>query len=151
MSDLVAFLAVARRRSFTRAAAQLRRFPVGAQLHDPDNRGAAGGTPSDPHDPERLRNRSRRAPASTSAAHFDEIESEIAALGAMRDKPAGTIRITTIEHAAETILWPAFVSLLAGVSPTYNVEIISEVTASRTSSPIATMPACGWGSRSDKA
>ena len=38
--------------------------------------------------------------------HFDKIESEIAALSGMRDKPAGTVRITTVEHAAETILWP---------------------------------------------
>jgi DNA-binding transcriptional LysR family regulator len=56
---------------------------------------------------------------------FDEIESEIAALGAMRDKPAGTIRITTVEHAAETILWPTLAPLLAEY-PDINVEIISE-------------------------
>ena len=36
----------------------------------------------------------------------------LAALSELRDKPAGTIRITTGEHAAETILWPALARLL---------------------------------------
>jgi DNA-binding transcriptional LysR family regulator len=56
---------------------------------------------------------------------LDEIEGEIAALSAMRDKPAGTVRITTVEHAAETILWPALASLLTEY-PDINVEIINE-------------------------
>src|SRR5215212_4769802 len=43
----------------------------------------------------------------------------------MRDKPAGTIRITTVEHAAAIILWPALVPLLAEY-PDINVEIISD-------------------------
>ncbi len=54
--------------------------------------------------------------------HFD---SEISALSALRDKPAGTVRITTVEHAAETILWPAMAKLLAEY-PDVNVEIISD-------------------------
>jgi DNA-binding transcriptional LysR family regulator len=45
--------------------------------------------------------------------HFDGIEAELAALSELRDKPAGTIRITTGLHAAETILWPALAKLLA--------------------------------------
>ena len=57
--------------------------------------------------------------------HFDEIESEIAALSGMRDKPAGTVRITTVEHAAETILWPKLAPLLLDY-PDINIEIISE-------------------------
>ena len=56
---------------------------------------------------------------------FDEIESEIAALSAMRDKPAGNVRITTVEHAAETILWPKLAPLLCDY-PDINIEIISE-------------------------
>jgi DNA-binding transcriptional LysR family regulator len=56
---------------------------------------------------------------------FDEIDSEISALSALRDKPAGTVRITTVEHAAETILWPAMAKLLAEY-PDVNVEIISD-------------------------
>ena len=43
---------------------------------------------------------------------FEEIETELDALSELRDKPAGTIRITTGEHAADTILWPALAKLL---------------------------------------
>jgi DNA-binding transcriptional LysR family regulator len=43
----------------------------------------------------------------------------------LRDKPAGTIRITTVEHAAETILWPAMTRLLAE-NPDINIEIIND-------------------------
>jgi DNA-binding transcriptional LysR family regulator len=43
---------------------------------------------------------------------FDEIEAELAELSELRDKPAGTIRITSGEHAAEAILWPALAKLL---------------------------------------
>ena len=42
----------------------------------------------------------------TVGPRFEEIETELAALSALRDKPAGTVRITTAEHAANTILWP---------------------------------------------
>ena len=55
---------------------------------------------------------------------FDEIESEISALTVLRDKPAGTLRITTVEHAADTILWPKIAKLLAAY-PDINVEIVS--------------------------
>ena len=41
------------------------------------------------------------------APRFDEIEAELAGLSDLRDKPAGTIRITAGEHAADTVLWPA--------------------------------------------
>ncbi len=43
----------------------------------------------------------------------------------MRDKPAGTVRITTVQHAAETILFPAMTRLLAEY-PDINVEIIND-------------------------
>lgn len=43
----------------------------------------------------------------TVGPHLDEIEAELAALRAARDRPAGNVRITAIEHAAETILLPA--------------------------------------------
>ena len=56
---------------------------------------------------------------------FDEIETAISALSGLRDKPAGTLRITTVEHAAETILWPALAKLLAEY-PDLNVEIITD-------------------------
>jgi DNA-binding transcriptional LysR family regulator len=43
---------------------------------------------------------------------FDHIDSEIAQLTALSDKPAGTIRITTFRHAARTVLWPVLLKLL---------------------------------------
>jgi DNA-binding transcriptional LysR family regulator len=43
---------------------------------------------------------------------FDEIGAKLAALSKLREKPAGTVRITTSHHAAETILWPALARLL---------------------------------------
>ena len=43
---------------------------------------------------------------------FDEIDGELAALGELREKPAGTIRITAGEHSAKAILWPALAKLL---------------------------------------
>ena len=53
---------------------------------------------------------------------FDEIDAELAALSAFREKPAGTIRLTTGEHAADTILWPAMKRLLPDY-PDIKVEI----------------------------
>jgi len=54
---------------------------------------------------------------------FDEIDAELAALSELRDKPAGTIRVTTGEHAAEAILWPALTKLLPHY-PDIKVELI---------------------------
>ncbi|MGO7428624.1 LysR substrate-binding domain-containing protein, partial [Rhizobium ruizarguesonis] len=54
---------------------------------------------------------------------LDEIESELAALSAFREKPAGTIRINAGEHAADAVLWPALQKLLPDY-PDINVEII---------------------------
>jgi DNA-binding transcriptional LysR family regulator len=56
---------------------------------------------------------------------LDEIDAELAALSALRDKPAGTIRITAAEHAARTVLWPALEKLLPGY-PDIKVEIVIE-------------------------
>jgi DNA-binding transcriptional LysR family regulator len=44
--------------------------------------------------------------------HLDGIETALAALTELRDKPAGTVRINTSEHAATSILWPAIQRLL---------------------------------------
>jgi DNA-binding transcriptional LysR family regulator len=57
---------------------------------------------------------------------FEEIEAELEAVTELRDKPAGTIRITTGEHAAETVLWPKLAKLLPKY-PDIKVEIISEL------------------------
>lgn len=122
MSDLVAFLHVARQRSFTRAAAQLGVSPS-ALSHTIRKLEERLGV--------RLLSRTTRSVSATEAGerllqsigpHFDQIRAEIDGLSELRDKPAGTIRITTGDHAAETILLPA----LAGILPLYpdlNVEI----------------------------
>src|SRR5918994_6225291 len=125
VNDLTAFIAVAREQSFTKAAAQLG-VSQSAPSYTIRTLEARLGL--------RLLTRTTRSVSLTEAGErllhsigprFDEIESEIAALSAMRDKPAGTIRITTVEHAAETILWPALAPLLAEY-PDINVEIISD-------------------------
>jgi DNA-binding transcriptional LysR family regulator len=54
---------------------------------------------------------------------LDEITAELAAVSELREKPAGTIRITTGEHAAEAILWPALSKLLPQY-PDIDVELI---------------------------
>jgi len=122
MSDLVAFLHVARQRSFTRAAAQIGVSPS-ALSHTIRKLEERLGV--------RLLTRTTRSVSATEAGerllrsigpHFDQIRAEIEGLSELRDKPAGTLRITTGDHAAETILLPA----LAGILPFYpdlNVEI----------------------------
>jgi len=104
-----AFLAVARERSFTRAAAKLG-VSQSALSHTIRGLEERLGL--------RLLTRTTRSVAPTEAGErllrsvgprFEEIE---AALGELRDKPAGTIRITTGEHAAHSILWPAVARLL---------------------------------------
>ncbi len=54
---------------------------------------------------------------------FAEIEAELTALSALREKPAGTVRITAGEHAAISILQPALKRLLPDY-PDIQVEII---------------------------
>ena len=125
VNDYQAFIAVARERSFTKAAAQLG-VSQSALSYTVRTLEARLGL--------RLLTRTTRSVSVTEAGerlldrvgpHFDEIESEIAALSGMRDKPAGTVRITTVEHAAETILWPKLAPLLLNY-PDINIEIISE-------------------------
>jgi DNA-binding transcriptional LysR family regulator len=53
---------------------------------------------------------------------FDLIDTELDALGELRDKPAGTIRITANDHAADTSLWP-MISQLLPKYPDIKVEI----------------------------
>ncbi len=51
----------------------------------------------------------------TVAPRLQEIEAELGQLSAMRDKPAGTVRITAHDHAIGTVLWPALMPLLQAV------------------------------------
>ncbi|UGY19642.1 LysR family transcriptional regulator [Bradyrhizobium septentrionale] len=112
VNDLIAFLAVARDRSFTRAAARLG-VSQSALSHTMRALEERLGV--------RLLTRTTRSVAPTEAGErllqgvgprFEEIEAELAALNALREKPAGTIRINAGEHAAETILWPALEKFL---------------------------------------
>lgn len=125
VNDLPAFIAVARERSFTKAAAKLRvsQSALSYTIRTLEERLGL-----------RLLTRTTRSVSLTDAGErllrtigprFDEIESEIAALGELRNKPAGTIRITTVEHAADTLVWPAAAKLLA-TYPDINIEIISD-------------------------
>ena len=113
INDLIAFLAVARARSFTRAAAQLG-VSQSALSHTLRGLESRLGV--------RLLNRTTRSVAPTEAGerlqlsigpHFDGIDAELVALGALRAKPAGTIRISATEYAANAILVPKLAGLLA--------------------------------------
>jgi len=121
-NDVVAFLAVARERSFTKAAGKLG-VSTSALSHTVRGLEERLGV--------RLLTRTTRSVAATQAGErllqsvghrFDEIEVELKALTELRDKPAGTIRITTAEHAANTVLAPALAKLLPKY-PDINVEI----------------------------
>jgi len=122
INDLLAFRAVARERSFTRAAAQMGVSPS-AMSHTIRALEERLGV--------RLLTRTTRSVSPTEAGerllgvigpHFDEIELGLAALSELRDKPAGTIRITAGDHAAETILWPVLRKFLPEY-PDITVEV----------------------------
>ena len=123
LDDLLAFLAVARERSFTRGAAKLG-VSQSALSHTIRALEARLGV--------RLLTRTTRSVSPTEAGErlarsigprLDEIEMELAALSALREKPAGTIRITAGEHAADAVLWPAIARLLPDY-PDIRIEII---------------------------
>jgi DNA-binding transcriptional LysR family regulator len=123
VNDLLAFLAVARERSFTRAAAKLG-VSQSALSHTIRGLEARLGL--------RLLSRTTRSVSPTEAGErllqtvgprFEEIEAEVEVLSELREKPAGTIRITAGEHAANAVLWPALAQFLADY-PDIKVEII---------------------------
>jgi DNA-binding transcriptional LysR family regulator len=122
LADLMAFLGVAEERSFTRAAAKFG-TSQSALSHTIRRLEARLGL--------RLLTRTTRSVAPTEAGErlvetlrpaFDDIDDKLAALSEFRERPAGTIRITTGEHAAETILWPALAKLLPDY-PDLRVEL----------------------------
>src|SRR5213594_1935329 len=111
-NDLFAFVTVAREGSFTRAAAQMG-VSQSALSHTIRGLETRLGV--------RLLTRTTRSVSPTQGGErlvasvgtrFEEIEAEIEALSALRDKPAATIRITAGEHAVNTILWPALKKFL---------------------------------------
>jgi DNA-binding transcriptional LysR family regulator len=122
-NDLIAFLAVAKERNFTRAAARLG-VSQSALSHTVRGFEERLGL--------RLLTRTTRSVAPTEAGErllraagprLDEIDAELAALSAMRDKPSGTIRITAHDHAVRSVLWPAIRKLLPDY-PDIKVEIV---------------------------
>lgn len=125
MDDLVAFLAVATRQSFTRAAVQMgiSQPALSAKITALEARLGV-----------RLLTRTTRSVATTQAGerllksiapHFAGIASGLAELTELRDKPAGSLRITSVEHASQTILVPALATLLPQY-PDITVEIIND-------------------------
>jgi DNA-binding transcriptional LysR family regulator len=112
LDDLAAFVAVGREKSFTKAAAKLG-VSQSALSHAMRALEARLGV--------RLLTRTTRSVAPTEAGErllqtlgprFEEIEAELAAVSELRAKPAGTIRITSMEYAADAILLPKLGKLL---------------------------------------
>ncbi|WP_233867440.1 LysR family transcriptional regulator [Paraburkholderia adhaesiva] len=123
LSDITAFLAVAREGSFTRAAAKLG-VSQSALSQTVRNLEARLGL--------RLLTRTTRNVSPTQAGErliqsvgprLDEIEAELNALTALRDTPAGTVRIAAGDHAAEMLLWPVIERLLPDY-PDITIEIV---------------------------
>jgi DNA-binding transcriptional LysR family regulator len=123
LDDLVAFVAVGRERSFTKAAAKLG-VSQSALSHTIRALETRLGV--------RLLTRTTRSVSPTEAGdrllhtlgpRFEEIEAELAAVGELREKPAGTIRLTTTDYAADTVLWPKLIRFLRQY-PDIKVEII---------------------------
>jgi DNA-binding transcriptional LysR family regulator len=122
LGDLAAFLDVAQEQSFTRAAAKLgtsqsalshtvRRLEERLQV--------------------RLLTRTTRSVSTTEAGKrlldtvgpaIDNIQQQLENLSEFRDRPSGTIRITTPDHAAQTILWPV-VDRYLRLYPDVHIEI----------------------------
>lgn len=112
LNDLLAFVSVAREGSFTRAAASL---GVTQSALSQTIRGLEARLGI------RLLTRTTRSVSRTAAGErllraigerFDEIEAELNALTELRDKPAGTVRITSGDHVLHTILLPKLAPLL---------------------------------------
>jgi len=122
LNDLLAFLAVGRERSFTRAAAKLgvSQSALSHTIRELEERLGV-----------RLLTRTTRSVSPTDAGErllrtvgprLEEVEAELAALSDLREKPAGTIRITATDYAADTILWPKLAKFLRQY-PDIKVEI----------------------------
>jgi DNA-binding transcriptional LysR family regulator len=121
-NDVLAFLAVARERSFTRAAARLG-VSQSALSHTISGLEARLGL--------RLLTRTTRSVSPTEVGQrllekvgprLEEVEAELAAIRELRKKPAGTIRITATEYAADTVLLPKVTKLLR-LYPDIKIEI----------------------------
>src|SRR5271166_4096294 len=121
--DLRALVAVGHERSFTKAAAKLgvSQSALSQTIRQLETRLGV-----------RLLTRTTRSVSLTEAGErlvrtvaprFEDIEGELAAVSELREKPAGTIRITAGDHAIEAVLWPRLVKFLANY-PDIKVEIV---------------------------
>jgi DNA-binding transcriptional LysR family regulator len=125
LSDILVFLAVARERSFTRAAVKLGMTQSALSHTIRALEGRLGV---------RLLTRTTRSVSPTEAGErllqnvaprLEEIDAEIAAVSELGDTPSGTVRITATDHVINNVLWPR----LAAVLPRYpdiQVEISAE-------------------------
>ena len=122
LGDLAVFLAVAEERSFTRAAARLG-TSQSSLSHTVRRLEARLGL--------KLLARTTRSVSPTEAGQqlletlgpaLGDISARLAALGRLRETPAGLVRITCSRHAAETVLWPAIDRVLTRY-PDIQVEL----------------------------
>lgn len=123
LDDLRALAAVAHERSFTNAAAKLgiSQSALSQTIRQLEARLGV-----------RLLTRTTRSVSlteagervvGTAAPRIEEIEAELAAVSELREKPAGTIRITATEHATDSILLPKLARLLPKY-PDIKIEIV---------------------------
>ena len=126
-NDVLAFVHVVREGSFTRASALLGVSPS-ALSHAVRGLEARLGV--------RLLTRTTRSIAPTEAGErlfnnvaprFEDIDAEVAAVKELRGKPAGTVRITSAEHAATSVLWPKLSNVMRDY-PDINIEITIDYT-----------------------
>ncbi len=125
MADLTAFTVVAEERNFTRAAARLEmsQSALSQVMRRLETRLGL-----------RLLTRTTRSVAPTQAGEqlletlvpaLGELDAKLKVLTELREKPAGSIRITSVEHATNTVLYPALRDLLPNY-PDIKVEIVSD-------------------------
>jgi len=125
LNDIVAFLSVARERSFTRAAAKLgmSQSSLSHIIRALETRLGV-----------RLLTRTTRSVSPTEAGErllstigprLDEVELELRSLSELRDQPAGKIRLTSTDYATDTLLWPKLAPFLRQY-PDINIEIITD-------------------------
>ena len=123
LADLQSFVVVARERSFTKAAAKLgvSQSALSHMMRELEERLGL-----------RLLTRTTRSVAPTEAGErllrtvgprLEEIDAELTSLSDLRGKPAGTVRITAGEHAAQTVLWPKLSKLLPHY-PDIKLEVV---------------------------
>jgi DNA-binding transcriptional LysR family regulator len=123
IADLIAFMAVAKERNFTKAAAKLgvSQSALSHTIRDLEERLGL-----------RLLTRTTRSVSPTAAGmqllgtigpRLEEIEQELVAVTDMRDTPAGVVRLTASDHAIDSLVWPKLVSILEKY-PDIQVEIV---------------------------